>query len=1238
MKKIFFFTFAILCTVAQGAWAQTPVSTDQELRSAITNGANITVAADIDLSNRTLEIASGTTVTIDLGGHTLDRKLTQRGEYGGQVFTVRKGATLNLSNGTITGAWGGGGGGMVIESESGSVGTANLTDVIITKNVAVDRGGGICNYGTLTMTGGAITDNISQDNATPRGGGGLFNKEGATATLTGVTISGNRNVWSGGGGICNHGTLTLDGCTITGNQTWSTGGAVWNDGTLNVKGANTIQGNKSDDILSGINDDLYLDANTITVTGSLAGSTIYVNMKTPGVFTSGYSTDNSGVDPATIFHPEMPGVMAVTLDGGEAKLGNCLPAGGVYYIEHGWDDVNKTVTSTVRTLESSEFTVLSGNKTGNLHLSAGNYVVQGNCHVSDVIFVEGNTNLILCDGAKLAVSKGVLVSPPDGQNCTLNIFGQVNNSGQLVNEQEIVSSLGLGGSGSVDDTDVYPGIGTFSGMSSTINFHGGTINVVAHNGYAAAIGNGLSSHDMGTINFYGGDITATGGCIDGRNLTFGSAAIGTYNVRANGSINIYGGNITAISYFYGPGIGTGNYGNEGNDKEFNVTINGGRVLAKGGNKAAGIGCGTFLIGNESFMNDHGIVQPTVETYMSGKTITINGGSVEAHGDSSGAGIGGGYCGNGGNVTINGGRVEAHGGDNGAGIGSGEGNEYPVDGGSLIINDGEVYAYGGENGAGIGGGGICHGADVTVNGGKVYAYGGEDAAGIGSGYEYDRKYFPCNGGKLTVTGGEVYAYGNEDGAGIGGGSNNSGANVTITGGIVVAHAGEDDTGYRAIGPGYDNDNYGQLTIGDEMMVKSERLATAAERKNMCWYRTRVRVEPCTHSSVTYTVSGTTADDTHTAHCRYCTTAFTPEKHNFVDGTCTVCGVSGTAFSVSIYLPVIGGNDGVYADAIVYQITKDATFDLPAAPVENTPANLEFAGWLVANPTGLSTFVTNGSETLLSVGKSYTISSNVSFTARYQQISIILADDAHNGEVLSQNNGKTVASVTLSGRTLYKDGKWNTLCLPFDATLTGDLADATLMELDTEKGEYAHITGFENGTLYLNFKSATSIEAGTPYIIKWGTPESHPSSNLTNPTFSNVTISDTRTEVESADGTLVFAGAYSPLSIGKENKSLLFLGGNNTLYYPQPADAEHPITIGSCRAHFRLKGIEAGDPVDPSSLVRAFVLNFDDNANGIIAIENGKLTIDNSWFTLSGRKLSGKPSRAGVYIYNGKKVMK
>ena len=45
---------------------------------------------------------------------------------------------------------------------------------------------------------------------------------------------------------------------------------------------------------------------------------------------------------------------------------------------------------------------------------------------------------------------------------------------------------------------------------------------------------------------------------------------------------------------------------------------------------------------------------------------------------------------------------------------------------------------------------------------------------------------------------------------------------------------------------------------------------------------------------------------------------------------------------------------------------------------------------------------------------------------------------------------------------------------------------------------------------------------------------------------------------------------------------------------------------------------------------------DEATGVGSIENGKLTIDN-WYDLNGRKLQGMPTKKGVYIMNGRKVV-
>ena len=297
---------------------QSPIMIAEEsvLRQALDMFDNFSMklANNIDLSNSTLSIASGKTVTFDLGGFTLDRKLTKRGEGGGQVITIREGATLNLSNGTLKGGWGGTSGG--INNESG---TANLTDVNITGCTGDDSGGGFCNRsgGTLTMKGGSITNNISNDHGKPSGGGGVFNAEGATATFSGVTITGNEAKGTGGGGINNWGTVTIDGCTITGNTCKTNGGGVWSSSssTLNMQGKNTITDNHGDG-------NVYLsDGSVITVTGSLAGSSIGVTMEDYlGTLTSGYKKNNSDVDPATVFKADNAVVFVPALSGDEAAL------------------------------------------------------------------------------------------------------------------------------------------------------------------------------------------------------------------------------------------------------------------------------------------------------------------------------------------------------------------------------------------------------------------------------------------------------------------------------------------------------------------------------------------------------------------------------------------------------------------------------------------------------------------------------------------------------------------------------------------------------------------------------------------------------------------------------------------------------------------------------------------------------------------------------------------------------
>ena len=163
--------------------------------------------------------------------------------------------------------------------------------------------------------------------------------------------------------------------------------------------------------------------------------------------------------------------------------------------------------------------------------------------------------------------------------------------------------------------------------------------------------------------------------------------------------------------------------------------------------------------------------------------------------------------------------------------------------------------------------------------------------------------------------------------------------------------------------------------------------------------------------------------------------------------------------------------------------------------------------------------------------------------------------------------------------------------------------------------------------------TTLEAGTPYIIKWASGD-----NIVSPVFSGVTIDsdmhpyDTAEESVTTDERVRFLGTYKSTTFDAEDKSILLMGGENTLYYPTAGAG-----IGAQRAYFKI-----GD--DGALLARrltAFNIDFgDDEATGIISLTpdpSPKGEGSDYWYTLDGRRLNGKPSRAGVYINNGIKVV-
>jgi hypothetical protein len=235
----------------------------------------------------------------------------------------------------------------------------------------------------------------------------------------------------------------------------------------------------------------------------------------------------------------------------------------------------------------------------------------------------------------------------------------------------------------------------------------------------------------------------------------------------------------------------------------------------------------------------------------------------------------------------------------------------------------------------------------------------------------------------------------------------------------------------------------------------------------------------------------------------------------------------------------------------------------------------------------------------------------------------------------------ADVTISGRTLYKDGDWNTLCLPFDIDdFSGTpLEDATVMELDVDgyyditnnnspryvydsynkkyvsggsdfSGNVSDLrqTGFDasDGTLYLYFKNASSIGAAKPYIIKWTKPANYVAYNgenaktcddLVDPEFSSVKVwnyATTDKAVTSEDKLVQFKGIYDPAIIYSAAKDNLFLGAENNLYWPSTED----YTLNAFRAYFHVS-------LSGEQLVREIRMNLDGgNVTGVEAVQGFK----------------------------------
>lgn len=205
-----------------------------------------------------------------------------------------------------------------------------------------------------------------------------------------------------------------------------------------------------------------------------------------------------------------------------------------------------------------------------------------------------------------------------------------------------------------------------------------------------------------------------------------------------------------------------------------------------------------------------------------------------------------------------------------------------------------------------------------------------------------------------------------------------------------------------------------------------------------------------------------------------------------------------------------------------------------------------------------------------------------------------------------------NVTLK-RTFYKDGEWNTLCLPFavaDAKTAFDRAE--LREVDTEKS---------NGNTIV-FKEATAIEAGKPYLIKWA--NSSAAAVNVEKKFEGVTLVAAATPVEVNNGGISFNGFYKMTEASELGASVAAIGAGNKLF---------KVTEG------KMKGFRAAFVLSSGAEATKYNVVIDGTATGIEDLVIDGVKANGRVYNLNGQYVGNSLNglQPGLYIQKGKKIV-
>ncbi len=332
---------------------------------------------------------------------------------------------------------------------------------------------------------------------------------------------------------------------------------------------------------------ISLHKTTLTLVVGEADLTLNFTLKPDNAIdkTATWSSDNTAVatvDEKGTVHAVAEGTATITVQAGK-KTASCvvtvitIPV--VYETYMAWDGTALTAQK-VSTSGIEEVTDATTSLNGYF------YIVKKDVTISTDIYINEDTKLILCDGAKLTVN-GYIDGTSGTTKHSLTIYGQKNQTGKLI----VNATTGQNGI-LVKDLEIHGGDISFTGgdngvcdaikVANKMEVYGGTINATG-----GKSGVGIQINGTGTpFVVSGGTITAKG--------ANSSSSDGLAGIAVNGASHITGGTIKTT----GGDAGTsGTYGGAGFYTGSGISVDGGSFVATGG---AGPNVGQGVQGSISF--------------------------------------------------------------------------------------------------------------------------------------------------------------------------------------------------------------------------------------------------------------------------------------------------------------------------------------------------------------------------------------------------------------------------------------------------------------------------------------------------------------------------------------------------------------------------------------------------------------------------------------------------------------